>query len=1211
MQLPPLDPVFPIPVIAAVTGVGALLAIVRVVWGRPLRPAWLQVPVLLLHLAALAVIAALLLNPSLPVQTPVPASRSLLLIDKSASMSLGAPGQLTRWQEAVKWVDEVSRDAVAAGLPKPVVIAFDTIAQPPAADLATVKPDGHDTNLSAALSQTLSESGAAPYDHVIVVSDGGARDRAALPAALALAHAQGVPISTRAVGTDSPPRNAWIASVQVPRIVRPRSRVALHASIAATGFTASETFTLALKDESGAVVTQTDFRMPGDSGHGGEAPVEQTLLFDSGLRTARYTLELLPSPGEISLDDNKVAFTLEAASTKLRVLYIQGTHSKRTVGTEGYALNDLELMTRAWDASGDIEYECLTPVSEYANTPNLVGVTFANGEMILDKSRSFPARREDLYRFDVMIIGNTPVGNFSQEQMQWVVDWVTQRGAGFCMTGGFTSFDSGHYDRTPWEKITPLDMVQYGEGYDVSTFAVAIPEAVRSHPLWRISPDPKQNDLILASHPPFAGMNLVHRAKPGAIVLATRPNHNNEPVIAAQTYGRGRSISYLSDPTGGWVKHMTSWGPPGGPVVGPQIELGQGVLHVDESAVQAATGPPPPYPCLYYGQFWVNVVKWLGENSIRWRRDKLAGRVVSAQAQPGKDLPVAAEVLAVSDPDELLSLDAGVRLDYPGSPRVRLEYDRDQREFTGKVPVPADVSGAELGLIFDATVAGESLTDTVNVGLRRVNPEFIDTAPDRAFLEGLAHAAGGQQLDTPAEAVALLRKSAEARARKQTQTWKQPLWTHWQWWAAIFAFLGAEWALRRFGGRPVTMAAIVLLMAFVSTPVRAVDPTPPSQPADIQALIPQLGARLVRQRDEAEAKLKAMFPAAAAAVKAAANDSTDEEIRLRALNILRAWQQNRWQLDHTLTGHRLTPKNEVYAVAVSPDRHHFYTRGQDFLREWNAETLEPGMMLGPVSNSWKNWEFQGPVSTLAISPDGEFLVITDDTGKVLLYRTADGTLATTLKSDDPSTIWSAAFFDNGKSLAVSDRNGAFTVWNMSTLKPVASGIPPEGAVASSMAVSPNGRFIVLCDEDLPGVPEAICIWDLKAGRWCARQMMHNKVSSIVFNRAGTEFIAASRTHSIFVWQIDAGGNISPVRQIGHFVSEVHDAIFSPDEKSIIATSEDPTGQLSEWDVATGDEIWRSLPLGVALHNIALIGDDRIVATGADAKVRIWRRSVAP
>lgn len=101
---------------------------------------------------------------------------------------------------------------------------------------------------------------------------------------------------------------------------------------------------------------------------------------------------------------------------------VEGTHVKRSVGTRGHSWNDLRLLTDAWDSSGEIEYELLTATSEYANEPNLYGVSLHNGEMKLDISRAFPKTREELYQFDVMMISDIPVGNFSEEQMQWVAE---------------------------------------------------------------------------------------------------------------------------------------------------------------------------------------------------------------------------------------------------------------------------------------------------------------------------------------------------------------------------------------------------------------------------------------------------------------------------------------------------------------------------------------------------------------------------------------------------------------------------------------------------------------------------------------------------------------------------------------------------------------------------------------------------------------------
>jgi hypothetical protein len=359
----------------------------------------------------------------------------------------------------------------AAGLQPPALAAFSTGVES-AGDLAARKPSGTESNLAAALERVIATAGATAPEHIVVVSDGRAHDRHGLPSALALARARGTGISTHLVGSDTPPRNAGIAAVSAPRVVRSNARVTVRAELAVTGHAPGEALSLSLKDESGTRLGGAELRAPAkDAG-----PVECAISFDAGVRTARYTLELAGDARDVAHDDDRFDFTVEVATSKLRVLFVEGTHVKRSVGTSGYWWNDMELATRAWEATGEIEYECLTPVSEYLNSPNLVGVSFANGEMIPDKSRDFPKTREELYRYDVMLISDVPVGNFSTQQMQWVVDWVTERGGGFLMGGGYTTFDVGHYDQTPWERIIPVDMLAFGDGFNEQRFAIEIPK---------------------------------------------------------------------------------------------------------------------------------------------------------------------------------------------------------------------------------------------------------------------------------------------------------------------------------------------------------------------------------------------------------------------------------------------------------------------------------------------------------------------------------------------------------------------------------------------------------------------------------------------------------------------------------------------------------------------------------------------------------------
>ncbi len=1095
------DPVFPIPVVATVAITAVLLTIVRAATGRSMRPAWLQFPALAFRVAAVALLALFLLNPSTPVNVAVPDSRAVVLIDESASMSLG-----TRWQDASAWAIEVEAGLKKDGLPSPGVFVFSTSVDP-VADSATLgarTPSGAETNLSRALDRVLSSTGALPPDHIVVVSDGRAHDRAALPAALAAARAKGVGISTHAIGTDTPPRNVWIAAVQAPRSVRSMSKIAVHVDVDSTGVPAGEVLSLVMKDESGATISRTDLRATGDG-----KPVESVLTIESGLRPARYSLELSAPGKEVTMDDNRFDFSVDVATSKLRVLFVEGTHVKRTVGTTGYWWNDMELMTRAWDATGEIEYQCLTPISEFLNSPNLVGVTFVNGEMRTDKTKDFPKTREELYRYDVMLISDVPVGNFSAEQMQWVVDWVTERGGGFLMGGGYTTFDAGHYDQTPWEKITPVDMLLAGEGFNEMRFKIEIPKSVRNHPTWRMDADPVKSDEIINTHPDFTGMNLVRRAKPGAIVLMTRPEMNNVPVIAAQQYGRGRSIAYLGDPNGGWAKYLVSWGPPGGPPHGPHTELGHGDrFRFNEAAAKSASGPPPPHPSPYYAKYWTNVVKWLGENSIRWHRDKLAGRIAAAQAQPGKDLPVAAEVLAVASRDGLLALDVGARLDKPGSPRVRLEYDRDRREFVGAVPIPADVAGTETAIIFDTVANEEPFTDSVRVGLRRENREFTDYKPDRAFFAELAQAGGGVAVESAADAVKACRDAATKRAQEAGKTWNRPDWPKWPWWTALVAVLCAEWAIRRFGSRALAAALCIFAVSGIA------QETPKATPEEIAALIEQLGAPKVRLRDEAEEKLKAI-PEALEAAKSAAKGSPKEEVRLRAQHVLEAINLSRWQMESETLSHEAAPFSQTYGTEVTVDRKRFFTRSHDGIRVWDTETMKPGILFGEKLVRNNGWMRSGPIGTLGISPDGTRIVSTDETGMIVISNVEDGTTIkswasapapapvtrivngvtyTTASSSSGTMIWRAQFMPDGKRVATIDHGGNVCVWNAESGEQLSSAKAP--LFARAFAVSPNGKFIAVgCDQN----PGTVHILNMETNEVSQRATTGSRLLSLVFS----------------------------------------------------------------------------------------------------------------
>ena len=71
--------------------------------------------------------------------------------------------------------------------------------------------------------------------------------------------------------------------------------------------------------------------------------------------------------------------------------------------------------------------------------------------------RGFPARREDLYAYDAVVISNVEGGFFTRGQWTMVADFVSERGGGLLVTGG-RSFAQRGLVGTPVEAVLPVEL---------------------------------------------------------------------------------------------------------------------------------------------------------------------------------------------------------------------------------------------------------------------------------------------------------------------------------------------------------------------------------------------------------------------------------------------------------------------------------------------------------------------------------------------------------------------------------------------------------------------------------------------------------------------------------------------------------------------------------------------------------------------------------
>ncbi len=259
-------------------------------------------------------------------------------------------------------------------------------------------------------------------------------------------------------------------------------------------------------------------------------------------------------------------------------------------------------------------------------------------------------------------------------------------------------------------------------------------------------------------------------------------------------------MAFLNDSNGGWAESYIHWGEEkSGGLVGPTREIGHGPQILESTAGMTDDDAVPasmPHPSPYYGQFWVNTVRWLAENSLRRLGEGISGRAADSVARPGADLAISAEIIAGVSAEEMPGLPVTARLLIPGARAQRLTWNRDRREFVGSVKIPAEIGAKTVGLLFDCEAGARKISSRLNLPVLSLNPEIEHIEATPALLRDLASATGGREIASTREAADVLHGDME-RSRKSDRILLQPAWDKPAAWIILLGLLGAEWLLRK------------------------------------------------------------------------------------------------------------------------------------------------------------------------------------------------------------------------------------------------------------------------------------------------------------------------------------------------------------------------------------------------------------------------------
>jgi WD40 repeat protein len=256
------------------------------------------------------------------------------------------------------------------------------------------------------------------------------------------------------------------------------------------------------------------------------------------------------------------------------------------------------------------------------------------------------------------------------------------------------------------------------------------------------------------------------------------------------------------------------------------------------------------------------------------------------------------------------------------------------------------------------------------------------------------------------------------------------------------------------------------------------------------------------------------------------------------------------------------------------------------------------------------WEMTGkltrelPMSPLignpTFSPDGKSVALVDVNlpGEVVLWSVSGKDRPRAFDLPGAHLRYPSFSRDGRLLMALADPQGV-VIWNLGSGRP--SAVFKSGGDPIEALFSPDGKTAAVVSWEKGTASRSVQLWDIGTER--ERAVLHADfdVSPLAFSPDGKTLAAASKDHSVLLFDAVAGKLRATCR--GH-LQTVHYLDFSPDGKLLASAGNDRFIEL--WDALRGNEAAVLFGHSRRVEWIAFSPDGRyLVSGGADKCVRFW------
>jgi hypothetical protein len=587
------------------------------------------------------------------------------------------------------------------------------------------RPERQATRCGDALAEAVARSSGATVAGVVLFSDGASNDgRDPLAVAERLGR-RGIPIYPVGLG-QSDPDDVAVHHMVVQDVVFAGDRVPVRVQLSSRGFENRTAMLRVLRD--GVEVAAQQLVLAGGQQ---QARIEFTAPESAG--SGELTVAVEPLPNEASADNNAVQRSVRVADQRLRVLCVEGSPRWEFRYLRAILKRDPRLEVRFVTTEGDAEL----------------------ASRAKDHLAQIPDDPDQLFAYDLVILGDVRLGALSPVQLDLVHDLVRNQGGALIALAGPKHLPAAYLD-TPIAAMLPVwPAAGVWEPIDDAAYPALTPAGESSTIMQLIEADDR-NRALWASIRPLSRLPPLGGAKPGAQVLAEVAAAGRAgaaaPLIAWHRYGQGKVLFVGTDRL---------------------FRLREGVGDV------------------YHARFWSQAIQFLALSRLMGENARLRYAVTGA-GRVG--MPMTIHLHASDEQYAPMTVaQQGVRI-------TRVDDDRAQE--LPMLPVPGRPGVYQAAYVPDAPgryrvgapegVAGAHPVEcTITAG----SAEPAVVAMQQGQLARIAELSGGRLLAV--EDLPRLPTLITATPRAETQAQRLRLFDHWLWLLPLVGLLLAEWTWRR------------------------------------------------------------------------------------------------------------------------------------------------------------------------------------------------------------------------------------------------------------------------------------------------------------------------------------------------------------------------------------------------------------------------------